>query len=158
LEAQKRPDRLLHWFQKLVATGIPAQLDLAGDGSLRAAMEQLADELKIASQVNFLGRVTTPQSLMQKAHWLVISSDYEGTPNVVIEALMTGLPVLAHPFEGIVPTLGGCGHICDFDATPPKISFLCDEKVRRDFSTRGRAHALEAFSLQAQYFNFLKLC
>lgn len=157
LEVQKRPDRLLHWFHKLLTTGIPAQLDLAGDGSLRTAMEHLADELKIASKVNFLGRVASPQNLMQKAHWLVLSSDYEGTPNVVLEAMSAGLPVITHPFEGANIILDGCGLVSDLEQFS-SYELLSDNELRNNFSNAGRVRIERDYTLAAQKRNFLRLC
>lgn len=70
-------------------------LTVAGEGPDRARLETLARDLGIADQVHFTGHVASIDPLLEKADALVLSSDYEGLPGVVVEALAAGLPVLA---------------------------------------------------------------
>jgi Glycosyltransferase len=71
------------------------RLTVAGDGSQRSALEQLAVNLGIAGQVRFLGHQPSVEPFLAEADVFVLSSDYEGLPGVVVEALAAGLPVLA---------------------------------------------------------------
>lgn len=70
-------------------------LTLAGDGPDRARLEELAVRLGIAGQVQFTGHVASIDPLLAHSDALVLSSDYEGLPGVVVEALAAGMPVLA---------------------------------------------------------------
>ncbi|MCT2399558.1 glycosyltransferase [Novosphingobium mangrovi (ex Huang et al. 2023)] len=70
-------------------------LTIAGDGPERGALEQLAGSLGIAEQVHFSGHLASIDPLLAEADAFVLSSDYEGLPGVVVEALAAGLPVLA---------------------------------------------------------------
>jgi glycosyltransferase involved in cell wall biosynthesis len=70
-------------------------LTIAGDGPERALLERLALHLGIAGQVRFAGHVAAIDALLAEADCLVLSSDYEGLPGVVVEALAAGIPVLA---------------------------------------------------------------
>jgi glycosyltransferase involved in cell wall biosynthesis len=71
------------------------RLTIAGDGPERAHLEALAGSLGIAEQVAFLGHVATIDPLLAEHDALLLSSDYEGLPGVVVEALAAGMPILA---------------------------------------------------------------
>ncbi len=70
---------------------------LAGKGSLKEELEQQALKLGIAERVNFLGRLSREemQQEMQRANCKVLPSRYEAFGVVLIEAMATGLPVIA---------------------------------------------------------------
>lgn len=93
LVAQKNYPLLLRAFAG--AARADDQLTIAGEGPERARLEALVDGLGIAGQVHFAGHVASIDPLLEKADALVLSSDYEGLPGVVVEALAAGLPVLA---------------------------------------------------------------
>ena len=66
---------------------------IAGDGDLLEPLVELSRELGVDQQVRFLGLRDDVPDLMAAADRLVMSSRYEGTPNVVLEALALDLPV-----------------------------------------------------------------
>lgn len=70
-------------------------LVFVGDGPLRERLESLAGALGIAGQVLFCGRQENPADYMQRADVFVLSSNSEGMPNVLVEALQCGLPCIA---------------------------------------------------------------
>lgn len=70
-------------------------LAIAGDGPERGSLEALAQELGIAPQVHFAGHQASVDPLLEQADAFILSSDYEGLPGVVVEALAAGLPILA---------------------------------------------------------------
>lgn len=88
---------LLYGFSKLIGEGTKAELWLAGDGPIRASLQELANQLKVSNQVRFLGQVAPDQvpSLLQQVDSMVVSSHYETFGVVAAEALMAGLPVIA---------------------------------------------------------------
>ena len=92
-----------------------ARLVLVGEGPLRGRLESLAAELGLAGSVRFLGQ-RPPEEValwLNAADALVLSSHNEGCPNVVLEALSCGTPVVASRV-GAVPDLldARCGVIC----------------------------------------------
>jgi glycosyltransferase involved in cell wall biosynthesis len=95
LEPQKDHATLLRAFALLRARGVDAALVLAGDGSRRAALAGLAAELGVADRVALVGFVDNPYPLYRWATALVLSSRFEGSPNVVLEALALGVPVVS---------------------------------------------------------------
>lgn len=74
-----------------------ATLTVAGDGPLRAELEDLSRELGLAERVRFLGSVSASrvEQLLNEARVFVLNSTYEGMPHVVLEAWQAGTPVVA---------------------------------------------------------------
>jgi glycosyltransferase involved in cell wall biosynthesis len=90
---QKNFARLLRAFA--AASQQKAVLKIAGDGEQRGELEALAEAFGIKDKVEFLGFVGDVPSLMASADLFVLSSDYEGLPAVVVEALACNLPVIS---------------------------------------------------------------
>jgi glycosyltransferase involved in cell wall biosynthesis len=73
----------------------PCLLILLGEGSLRSRLEALASELNVRDDVSLPGFVANPYAWIARAHLFVLSSLWEGSPNVLTEALALGVPVVA---------------------------------------------------------------
>jgi glycosyltransferase involved in cell wall biosynthesis len=58
-------------------------------------LERLAGELGVGDRVFFPGHLSSTDTLLSEADVFVLSSDYEGLPAVVIEAMAAGLPIIA---------------------------------------------------------------
>ena len=95
LERQKRFDLLLEAFAALHATDPRLRLLIAGDGSLKSALERQRDALGLGERVIFTGHVTDVIELHHALDLFVQSSDYEGTPNAVLEAMAMQTPLVA---------------------------------------------------------------
>lgn len=95
LDQQKGFDLLLAAFQKVVAGAYAATLTIFGEGSARAALEEQAQTLGIADRVRLPGLTTSPGEWIGAADIFVLSSRFEGFPNVLVEAMAAGLPAVA---------------------------------------------------------------
>lgn len=95
LEPQKGFDLLLKAFAKLPQSTADWTLSILGEGSLRKQLVELRDELGLAEKVFFLGRKPNVYEYFSQADLFVLSSRYEGFPNVLCEAMASGLPVVA---------------------------------------------------------------
>ncbi len=89
---QKRHDVLLRAFALL---DIDVKLLLVGDGSERKSIESLIEKLNIKDKVILTGFQNNPYPYIKNARLLVLSSDYEGMPNVLIESLALNTPVVS---------------------------------------------------------------
>lgn len=74
--------------------GIKAQLCIVGDGEERAALYNLAHQLRLEEQIQFLGFRADIRDILQVAELCVVSSHQEGGPIVLVEALQAGCPVV----------------------------------------------------------------
>lgn len=91
---QKRHDRL---FESFKLSGYPGKLILLGSGSDQEIenIQVLGEKFDIQERLVFAGFVKNPYSYMRSAEALVLSSDYEGLPNVLVEALASGTQVIS---------------------------------------------------------------
>lgn len=91
LVEQKNHRLLIEAFARHAMSG--DTLTIAGDGPLRERLAKLATHLGIGDRLRFAGHVTDVRLLYHEADVFVLSSDYEGVPAVVLEALVAGLPL-----------------------------------------------------------------
>lgn len=95
LTRQKGFDLLLRAFAK-IAGDFPAwQLTIYGEGDERKPLESLCNELGLTSRVGMPGVTDKHGDWIEKAGLFVLSSRYEGQPNVLLEAMAAGLPVVS---------------------------------------------------------------
>jgi glycosyltransferase involved in cell wall biosynthesis len=95
LEPQKRFDILLLAFNVLRRARPEARLLIVGDGSLRSVLEAQAEALGLDDTCRFLGHRGDIVALHSAFDVFVQSSDYEGTPNAVLEAMAMETPLVA---------------------------------------------------------------
>jgi len=92
--------------------------DIFGDGDLLSFYTAYAESKNVLnSSVFFKGRTNNIAEEYRLADALLLTSDYEGTPNVVLEAMASGLPVISTPV-GDVPEIvvnGSAGFVSNFD-------------------------------------------
>lgn len=93
LSLQKGFDRLLSAFQVLGQPDI--HLVILGQGTEESALVALAQELGIKKRVHFPGYVADVEIWYRNAECLVLSSRHEGWPNVLMEAMVNGCPVVS---------------------------------------------------------------
>ncbi len=110
LSPEKGPELLI---QAIALCGrSQVHLTLVGDGPMRKQLEQQVDRLGLRERVTFTGFQSNPYTWIAAADALVLSSRYEGFPNVVLEALACRKPVIATPAPGglmeIVARVPGC--------------------------------------------------
>lgn len=98
---QKNHVRLLNAFGKLIEKHPNCRLVLVGDGELKADMEALANVLGIADKTVFCGSQSDVHPYLQQADVFLLPSDYEGMPMTIIEAMGTGLPIVATAVGGV---------------------------------------------------------
>lgn len=79
----------------LVNDARPCRLLILGDGPERVPLEKLVNSLRLEYAVRFAGQIANPYPFFKRAQLLVLSSRSEGSPNVLIEALALGVPVVS---------------------------------------------------------------
>lgn len=101
LHPQKAQHLLIEAFATIHQKHPEWRLMIAGDGSLRPALEAQAKELQISEHITFCGAVNNPYALYARAKIFVLPSLHEGTPNALLEAISCGLaPIISDTCEG----------------------------------------------------------
>lgn len=90
---QKRIDRILRALSQL--RDLPWLLTVVGDGWDKAMLQQMALELDVADRITWTGWLNDPWSQVESATALLLTSDFEGFPMVLLEALARGIPAIA---------------------------------------------------------------
>lgn len=104
---QKRHDLLLQAWSRVTVPG--AVLLLAGDGPLRADLTARAGRLGLEGRVRFLGTRDDMPRLLAATDVCTLSSDWEGLPVALLEAMACGRPVVATGVDGVAEVLGHGG-------------------------------------------------
>lgn len=94
-DQQKDHKTLLHAFKKVLDVVPDCKLWLIGDGPEKDNMQRLTRDLDITENVVFFGWIQSPQKLYKKSKIFVLSSNWEGFPLTLIEAMMNHIPVIA---------------------------------------------------------------
>jgi glycosyltransferase involved in cell wall biosynthesis len=100
LEPQKRFDLLIEAVARLRSTHPTLKLLIVGDGSLRQRLASQIERLGLSGACRLLGHRTDVVDLHHAFDLFVQSSDYEGTPNAVLEAMAMETPVVATDVGG----------------------------------------------------------
>lgn len=124
---------------------------LAGDGAFRPEFEASAQKLGLASRVRFLGERNDIPAVLAALDVLVVPSVSESLPNVILEAMAAGVPVVAS-------RVGGIPEVVEHEKTgllvPPNDDlrlaeaierFICQPSLRRECARRAREHAAKHF-------------
>jgi glycosyltransferase involved in cell wall biosynthesis len=162
LNQQKNPILLLRAFKR-VRDDVCCGLVIAGDGPLRHEVDVAIAALDLSEDVILLGWVDNPYPLMSGATAFVLSSDYEGSANALLEAMALGCPVIATDSPG-----GSREALLDGQAgilVPPRDEnglaaaikqVMEDDSLRERLVERGRSAAL-AYSPDRVIESFLRL-
>lgn len=140
-----------------------AHFVVAGEGALQSELENLANELKIAEKIHFIGRCAKIPELLSVSFAGVLTSFAEGFSNSILEYMSACLPVVATRVGGASEAIveGETGFLVESndDAVMSNrlIELLKDESKARKMGEAGRKIVEEKFSCMAQLENTLKL-
>jgi glycosyltransferase involved in cell wall biosynthesis len=157
LTTQKGLDAALKALAR-VKTATPWTLTVAGDGPRRGEFEGLARGLGLAARVTFRGFMdrAAVRTLYTESDVFVFPSRYEGMPNVVLEAMACGLPVVGTRIAGteqlVEPeTNGDLLPVDDIDALAAALDrMISDETRRRRMGEASRRLVLEKWTWAAR--------
>lgn len=101
LSTEKNHERLIRAFAKVHSDHPDTRLIILGGGPLEEHLHQLVDTLGVTDSVELAGFQVNPYRPMGKCDCFVLSSDHEGQPMVILEALVLGLPVISTEFSSV---------------------------------------------------------
>lgn len=108
LIASKQVDVVIHAFKSWLGQGDRLVLMIIGDGPEMKRLQALAHRLSIADRIVFAGQLPPDKVAEQltRSSMLVLASKSEGRPNVVLEAMAAGVPVVASDIAGVRELIG----------------------------------------------------
>lgn len=148
LAPEKNHALLIRAFVK-VRAAVRCKLMIVGSGELNHILHELSESLNVREDVMMLGQQENPFKFIARSKMLVLSSNFEGMPTSLIEAMTLGIPVVATDCEGCKEIIGRrnkAGIIVprnDVAALADAIlSLLQDEKLRESYATLARKRSL----------------
>ena len=147
----KRVEDVVRVFSRM-HEHLPTRLIMVGDGPERALAADLAEELGVADDVCFLGKLESVAELLACADVLLLPSEQESFGLVALEAMSSGTPVLGTSGSGIgeVVVHGETGFlhpVGDVEAMAASgVRLLEDRDLWRSFSAASRQRACSVFS------------
>jgi len=135
------------------------QLLILGDGDLRPELEALIKDCGVEDRVFLPGFVADPLPFYRSADLFVLSSDYEGFGNVIIEALACGLPIVSTdcpsgPAEILMN--GSYGHLVPIKNLQAMVSAL-DNALNATIDSARQVARSEDFSSEKVAENYMKI-
>lgn len=123
---QKNHSGLLRAFYTFHAKHPDSELWLIGDGEKRAETEEYVARNALADAVKFLGLQSDVHGYLHEADIFTLPSNYEGMPMTLIEAMGTGLPIVATAVGGVPDMLGEeCAQLVPVEADRIAEAFEC---------------------------------
>lgn len=149
----KALDVLIRAAARLRQTHPDALFIIIGEGRQRPALEQLCADYDVAGNVRLLGTRSDVPELMRAFDIYALTSDYEGCPNTILEAMASGLPVVATRVGGVPELLPPEAGILvpprDETALAGALRRLLDDPgLRREMGRQARAHIEAHFTMQ----------
>jgi len=154
LKPIKGIDVLLRSVAPVMQAHARAKLVVVGDGPDRGALQLLARELGVADRVQFAGLRADVDTLLRAADALVLSSRSEALPTVLLEAMATGLTVVA-------TNVGGVSEIVEAERSGLLVAaedvaalssaltrLVADESLRTTMGARGREVVESRFRIE----------
>jgi len=148
----------LNEINKKIADGV--HLTIVGDGPYREELERITDDSNTRSLVTFVGQKDKKDlpDYYNDADIFIFPSRKEGMPNVVLEAMSYGLPVVMTPCEGSIELIDGNGYIADIDNIPNRIIELCnDDNKLESMGQESLRRIKESFSWKQKAIEYMEL-
>lgn len=151
---QKRMKDLIWAADLLKVIRDDVHLLILGDGPQRARLEQFRRQVRIEDKVHFLGHRDDVPRWVPQFDLLWLASEYEGLPNVILEAMAAGVPVVATDISGnrdlVVPDeTGYLVPVGDRAALARQANKLLDDaELARRLGAAGRQRVLSEFTVE----------
>lgn len=163
LHRQKGVDIFLQAAQIVLRKFPQTVFVVGGEGKERPALEKLATQMQISPQVHFTGEISNPAEFLCSLDIFVLASRWEGMPNVVLEAMANGVPVVASRVGGVTDLIeDGTSGILTEKENPVSCAegillLVADAALRKKVVENAFERVKEKFSLNAMLASYQKL-
>lgn len=135
LSWQKGYDILIQRIKEIAGTRLPIHITILGTGELEEELTNAINNSNITEYITLAGFQENPYSIMAQADGIILSSRYEGFPNVLLEANSLGKPILSNLCPGGINEIiieGVNGLACDFE-NPTEFQTTLQRFLSSDF-------------------------
>lgn len=153
LVPQKNHALLISAFESIAAGFPSASLEIVGDGNLKGQLQEMISP-ELSSRIALTGRLDDVAEKLESTSVFVLSSDYEGLPNALMEALAAGVPsissecpcggpklLIEHGVTGLLFPVGDKSRLAE------ELSrLLSDRSYAEALGSKARARSLQTFS------------
>lgn len=138
-------------------SSIPFTVIIAGDGELKLEIERLIQKLNLLKDVVLLGNRRDISKLMSACDVFILSSDYEGLPTVLIEALACQANVVSTDVSGAREIIGDCGKVVPIRQFKALANAIEDTLQTEQKNVLGRQYAKGKFDINIISDEWLKI-
>jgi len=138
-----------HMLEIEEKSGKQVYLTVVGDGPYRDTLIDLSYKNGIQEKINFVGHKSHDEILAfyQDADMFILPSSREGMPNVVLEAMACGLPIVMTPCQGSKELVNGNGIVADIEKFSDEIiNLIVDDEKRQEMGEASRHRVETDFS------------
>lgn len=166
LEEQKNHKMLINSFELVVKEHKKAKLLIYGEGSLRNELEELIRNKGLNDNIKLCGNSDDIPEVLSKAEIFVLSSDYEGMPNALMEALAVGVPsistdcpcggpatLIENGYNGILVPVGDSNELASSLS-----QLLSSKQIAEDMGKRAKLQSLKFIpsKIHKEWYEFIK--
>lgn len=97
----KNPERFVELVHLLIDRNNKINAAIVGDGNKMPIIKEMVKKYKLSNHIAIYGQVSNPYVIMKQAKILMMTSEWEGTPMVALEAQALGKPIISTPVDGL---------------------------------------------------------
>ena len=149
LQTAKRVDLAIRSFAELSAGDLSVRLLVVGQGPEASALRGICSGLGLADRVCFLGQVSHNEmpKIYNLADVLLLTSEKEGSPMVILEALACGIPIVVTPSGGVSELVrDGDNGLVVGSTSPPEIAATVVRCLNRTWDRSALASSVQNWS------------
>ncbi len=156
LEPQKRPQLILRAAALLKHRGVDFRLSIGGEGTLLEECKRIVSELNLEGEVDFQGYIHDPPGFLETLDIFAATSQYEGLPYTLLDAMAYELPIVAIDVVGVNDVVmdGSTGFLVpddDLESFSQQLARLVEApSLRTELGQAGRHRVCHHFQQQQQ--------